>query len=82
VLDRSYCWLHQHWEPVFENNYRVCMECGHSFATERQLVIAHNDMLIDLHQRSTLFGFDVTEPKMVDDAANIYSCPICGHDWD
>lgn len=79
VVDRSWCFIHSAWEPIYEDNFRICAECGHSFWTPRALVLRHNEMIAD-------FWFSFHEegeprPAKVDDADTILSCPICGHDW-
>jgi hypothetical protein len=79
VVDRSWCFLHEHWEPVYENNYRVCFECGHSYFTPLAVVFAHNEMMLDLWERWSEEG--ELRPTKVDDAASILSCPLCSHDW-
>ena len=79
VTDRTWCFIHQGWEPIYEDNFRVCFECGHSYWTPRSLVIKHNEMLEELWARWPEEG--ELPPAKVDDADTILSCPLCGHDW-
>lgn len=51
--------------------YRVCFECGHVYATAADLVTAHIDIL-------SREGISVNADIQ---AAGIYSCVYCTHDW-
>jgi len=55
-------------ELIPEGCYRVCGECGHAW-TEEKLLLAHNEILDE---------FDHPE---VFDPDEVFSCPLCAHDW-
>ncbi len=82
VVGRSWCFVHSCWESVFENNYRVCGECGHSFFTERALALAYNELLWDLYCRyKNDRDAPMVMPEVVDEADKISSCPWCSEIW-
>lgn len=78
VVDRSWCFIHNGWEPIYENNYRVCGECGHSYWTAQALILREYEERREAHFR---WPEDFPMANKVDDSATILSCPICGHDW-
>lgn len=81
------CYFHGH-EPIPPNCYRVCVECGHAYATPEALLEAENvetDRInaANAHAQVTGapggFDWEPLEPATrVDD---IYCCPLCSHDW-
>jgi hypothetical protein len=67
----SQCFVHHTPEPIDDDTYRVCGECGHVYTAE-QLAAAHND-IIEEHglapdHRVTLRNVDA-----------ITTCPHCAH---
>jgi hypothetical protein len=67
---RLHCHHHDVDEPE-RNAYRGCLECGHSFQTPRELLVAYKIATRALR--------DPSEPWP--DAANVPACPYCCHDW-
>ena len=70
------CWHHGH-EPIPEGAYRVCGECGHCFATEADLSQAD----FDVRHKAYLAGFTDSYPTVLRSGEQIYSCPLCTHDF-
>lgn len=65
---RLHCWSHDIDEPDLPW-YRACFECKHVYRTAAELLAEHNKVLAQ---------YDV-EPET--DAADIYTCPLCTHDF-
>lgn len=63
-----HCHMHEVDEPSIPG-YRWCMECGHTFATAAELLAGHNEHLDRYGQA----------PET--DAAKVYTCPHCLHDF-
>lgn len=64
------CAIHGY-EPIPPDCYRLCVECGHAFATAAELVLA------DLEVRRSLGAADVVGR----DSSEINVCPHCSHDF-
>ncbi|WP_158881907.1 hypothetical protein [Amycolatopsis anabasis] len=62
------CFFHGH-EPLPENYYRVCGECGHVFATADELLRREREIANEV-------GF---QPET--DPDRVYVCPLCAHDF-
>lgn len=52
-------------EPITDNPFRVCGECGHVYQTGQELMTAYGE---------------IGPPKVVD-GYTIYFCPLCAHDF-
>lgn len=72
---RLHCWIHHADEPP--EGYRWCLECGHMYVTEAELVAAHNKEMDVLSQ----FGPGESHLPLATSASEIYGCPACAHDW-
>jgi hypothetical protein len=62
-------------EPIPEGVYRVCLECGHAFATREEIMAEHRREYAEACRDS--------EP-LPDDVAGRYAdtfCPLCIHDF-
>lgn len=59
-------------EPLPDEYYSVCGECGHVYVTAEELLEAENRLL---------FEMQVTKPPVVTDPEHVYTCPLCGHDF-
>lgn len=69
------CFWHGEEEPILPGAFRVCLECGHVYATL--------DEIIDEHRRAYAEAFPGAEP-LLDEHARIYAnefCPVCVHDF-
>lgn len=73
-MPMSWCHTHNTEEPVTDAIYRICSECGHVYERGRDLVTAHNDVMAETIDEDGQF-------LAVDEANEIESCPMCGHDW-
>lgn len=60
------CWFHG-LEPIPDDVYRVCLECGHAWMREA-LEAAHHELGDDPDAEPT-------------PAERIWSCPLCIHDF-
>jgi len=65
------CWFHGI-EPVPPSYYVICVECGHCYVTEAELVELDAKVRADCAQG---------EPVPVLTGAEIHSCPLCTHDF-
>lgn len=70
---KSICHIHMKCEPLHEGDYRLCIECGHVFRTEEELVEA------DLEARKFWSKKDDDRPTLTGN--EIFSCPHCAHDF-
>lgn len=79
----SCCWSHYEIEPLGENPYRVCFECGHVYRTPADLVAAHNDTMAAIrdHPPAPLAALSPPPPKTVKQADKIFCCQECLHDF-
>lgn len=62
-----HCWFHCV-EPIPEDVFIVCLECGHAFTAEA-LLAGHNEHLAEFG------GKPETDPDKV------FACPECIHDF-
>lgn len=79
---------HHGYEPLTEETYRVCLECGHAFEAQ-ELLDAHNAIVAELRTANEYSpgpapGFD--DPARDDapvetDPAAVRVCPLCTHDF-
>lgn len=65
----DWCFIHGIEEPFREGDYRVCGECWHVFRTPEELVA------------ETAKYFDHPEAPPVPTADEIWTCPLCAHDF-
>lgn len=73
----THCYFHCV-EEVPEDLYRICAECGHPW-TASSLLREHNLELIGTETGRTLEIQALDPPEH--DPEQIYSCPLCLHDW-
>lgn len=64
-------------EPVPNDCYRVCGECGHAFVTAEALLQAEHDVVEEIN-RASLTDWRAVPSENADD---IHFCPLCTHDW-
>lgn len=78
------CAVHGY-EPVPPDAFRICVECGHVYASEQELLDAHNAVLLQIQTHSRLQWQRGDEPPYVYHAAvsadQVHCCPLCTHDW-
>lgn len=85
-LPKDQCAIHGY-EPVPAGCFRICGECLHAYASEQELLDAHNDVLADMQARKRshkiplddLFEASATDPAV--SADQVHCCPMCTHDW-
>lgn len=70
LVNQKWCDYHRQYEDLKEP-LTICGGCGHIFDTELELISAHRDALRKA-------GVPVEEHS---EAASIYTCPYCLHDW-
>lgn len=70
----SFCHCHHRYEPVPEDVYRVCFECGHVYGTAADLVDAYNAAV---GTTPPVGRVQMDE----DDADKIFFCQHCVHDF-
>jgi hypothetical protein len=76
MAETSYCFIHHEDEPVPQDCFLICYECKHVYRTPQDLVNEHNaamDMIHELGEKWT--------PVTVERVEDIYSCPVCIHDF-
>jgi hypothetical protein len=79
-----WCSVHNAYEDG-KPSFRWCLECGHNFKTEQELLDARNTKRMAsiewMNKRMPdLYSKDyVYEP--ITDSTKINSCPYCLHDW-
>lgn len=71
AVDDQHCW-HHGYEPIPDGAYRVCVECGHCFVTEQDLIDADRAWFTDVEPR---------DRPPVRAGAEVYACPLCAHDF-
>ncbi|SFI80227.1 hypothetical protein SAMN05216275_10527 [Streptosporangium canum] len=65
-------------EPVPPSGvYSICVECGHAYVTEQDLVDLYNEAIAAMNKRLT----DVAPLAFQLSSRHIYHCPLCLHDF-
>lgn len=78
MVEMSHCYCHDVDEPVGEDCYRVCFECGHVW-TAAVLIAAYNAILDECNVDEDMFA---SEPvPHITDAEQCFACPECVHDF-
>lgn len=70
-----YCPSHNKYEDDLRS-FKVCFECGHVFATELDLISAHNDVVEQINRNDPHPG-----ARQVQKAEDVFCCPFCVHDF-
>ncbi len=60
--------------------FLTCFECKHAYKTERELVETFNAIGMQDAADLIVEGWTPVEFEAVDDAAQIFFCPLCSHD--
>lgn len=71
----GYCWSHHKYENDLRA-FKVCFECGHVFATELELISAHNDVVEQINKNDPHPG-----ARRAQKAEDVFCCPFCVHDF-
>ncbi|SET49417.1 hypothetical protein [Nonomuraea wenchangensis] len=82
--EQTHCGAHDVDEPR-EGVFKVCLECGHAFATPSDLLAAYNSERRRMAE-AELDGPDGTDygtPALVPvtDVRQVEFCPCCAHDF-
>lgn len=84
VYPDSYCFIHDKVELVDDDTYLVCMECGHAYQRESDIIdldINTREGIVKVTKRDrwAVGAVDIdTSPRIIDE---ILFCPLCLHDW-
>lgn len=70
----DYCYTCNRHEPVPPDYYRICIECFHVYATEQELIDAHNALALSMAEGAH-------ETPTVSRGVDVFSCPKCIHDF-
>jgi hypothetical protein len=78
-----HCCYHHVDEPPPEGGayFQVCFECKHGYMTEQELVDTFNAVMRQMNEDAEKNGWTPIEFVPVDDADQIFFCPLCSHDW-
>lgn len=81
----EHCSSHNVCEPIGEAVYRVCLECGHVFRTESDLIEAYRGHIVQ-SMVALDFSPEVSREKAKEALENtkveqFYFCPFCSHDF-
>lgn len=71
------CYFHGE-EPIPEQYYRICFECGHCYVTGQELLDMMNDFL---YQGWFKYEQGLTPWIPYTNADDIYHCAYCAHDF-
>jgi hypothetical protein len=71
-----HCTFHDVDEPITEDTYRVCGECGHAFETDVRLIVETNKT--NAAMEKAVPGAELPRHVTADD---INHCPFCYHDF-
>jgi len=69
----AWCLSCGRWEFDGPSDFIACLECGHVYRTAADLVEAENDIRRQMG--------DAELDPLGDALAQIFSCPLCTHDW-
>ncbi len=74
----SYCYSHSAREAIPpEGAHAICLECGHVYVTEADLVAAYNAAVDDINRRWR----DVAPARHITAAEQAAFCQECLHDF-
>lgn len=73
VQQTSYCYIEDRNEPVTENTYRVCLECGHVYEHTFDLYNAAKELADQMEI--------ILPPEPEYDYEKVAYCPLCLHDF-
>lgn len=71
----SYCMIHAVFEPDMPGDYRACLECLHVYRTPWDLLMADLAIQLDWVRDGWEGQVRTIDPEQ------IYSCPLCCHDF-
>lgn len=54
--------------------YRICLECDHVYRMEKDLIRAHRQLAWSI-------GYQYWLKSFLMPTGDIWSCPLCNHDW-
>lgn len=71
------CYFHGE-EPIPEQYYIICLECGHCYVTADELLTTFNDIMYE-----GWFNWEQGERPWVPETSvdNIHFCALCAHDF-
>jgi hypothetical protein len=76
----DFCWGCVQNEPAPEGGaYRICGECGHVYGTPEDLVREDYELWVEISYTNPEFLAGSNVPTRPPE--EIYSCPICTHDF-
>jgi hypothetical protein len=61
--------------------FLICFECKHAYMTERELFDTYNQIGRQADEDAKAKGWTPLEFQPVDDAGQIWFCPLCMHDF-
>jgi len=64
------------WEPDRDGDFLACLECHHVYRTPEDLVAEENNIRRRMGDPELVIDGNVREV-----VGQIYSCPLCTHDW-
>lgn len=80
-LTDTHCCIHHIDEGWDETSYLWCMECGHVYQTEQELVDAYNRKVSEMNREMGVFFSYGTPLAFVSSAEDIHFCQYCLHDF-
>lgn len=78
-LGTTYCTFHKAVETTTRATHMLCIECGHAWQTENELINAYNAKVVDVSRESCTPHWNAS--LLAKKSLDVVCCPLCDHNF-